>query len=189
MRKASAAAVPGFPTLYRDLATETLLSVFEAAPGRIASAVAGLRPEELSARPIAGKWTIQEIVCHVADSEICGALRIRLTLAQPGSPLPAYDQDRFARGLAYGEFDRALFSDTLDLFARLRSVSARLFRRADASAWSRTGDHHEWGTVTLRQLLELYADHGERHLSQILERRRAIGRPLALEILLPERLY
>ncbi len=189
MRKGAPAAVTDFPTVYREIATETLLSVYEAAPARIAGAVEGLGPEELSARPIPGKWSIQEIVCHVADSETCGALRFRLALAQPGSALPAYDQDRFADALAYAEFDRSLFSDTLDLFGRLRSLSARLLRRADASAWGNTGDHREWGTVTLRQLLEIYADHGERHLAQILDRRRAIGRPLSLALLLPERLY
>jgi len=183
------AAASGFPNVYRDVPTDRLLSVFGAAPSRIARAMEGLGPEELSARVVAGKWTIQEIVCHVADSETCGALRIRLTLAQPGGPLPAYDQDRFAAGLDYAAFDGALVAETLDLFARLRSVSGRLLSRAPGSAWSRSGRHAQWGEVTLRQLLELYADHGERHLFQILERRRALGRPLAMDLLLPERLY
>ena len=75
------AAASGFPNVYRDVPTDRLLSVFGAAPSRIARAMEGLGPEELSARVVAGKWTIQEIVCHVADSETCGALRIRLTLA------------------------------------------------------------------------------------------------------------
>jgi len=68
-------------------------------------------------------------------------------------------------------------------------VSGSLFARAPEAAWARTGRHAEWGEMTLRQLLELYADHGERHLSQILARREALGRPLAMDPLLPERLY
>ena len=137
-----------------------------------------------------GKWSIQEIVCHVADSETCGALRIRLTLAQPGGPLPAYDQDRFATALAYARFDETLVRETLDLFARLRvGLGATPLPRAGVGVEPLASRHAQWGEVTLRQLLELYADHGERHLAQILERRRAIGRPLAMDALLPERLY
>src|SRR5262249_41113755 len=154
-----------FPDTYSGIATETLLAAYDAAPKRIARAIAGLSPEELSRLVFPGKWTIREIVAHVADSEICGALRIRLTLSQPGSPLPAYDQDRFAGALAYAEFDAALLADTLDLFGRLRAVTSRLLRRAADSDWRLTGEHREWGEVTLRQLLEIYADHGERHLS------------------------
>lgn len=187
----SAPAISTFPAAYRDLPTDRLLAVFGEAPARLARAIDDLGPEELGARVVPGKWSIQEIVCHLADSETCGALRIRLVLAQPGGPLPAYDEKRFAAALAYASFDGELVRETLDLFGRLRSVSKRLFFRAPESAWSRTSRHAEFGDVTLRQLLELYADHGERHLSQILERRQALGRPLAppLGALLPERLY
>jgi hypothetical protein len=187
MKKEGAAS--SFPGIYAPIAAEKLLSAFEAAPVRMERALEGLTPPELSARPIPGKWAIQEIVAHVADSETCGALRIRLALAQPGSLLPAYDQDRFAEALGYGDLDAAGLAGTLELFGRLRAHSARLFRRARASDWALESRHAQWGPVTVRQLLELYADHGERHLAQILERRRMLGRPLALEPLLPERLY
>jgi hypothetical protein len=189
MREGVSTALTGFPDLYRDLPTGTLLEIFEEAPTRFSRALEGLTPEEISTRAVAGKWTIREIVGHVTDSEICGALRMRLVLAQPGGALPAYDQDRFAEGLAYGEFDEAQLADTLALFARLRSVSARLLRRASPEAWENVGAHRQWGEMTLRQLLELYADHGERHLFQILARREALGRPLEIEPRLPERLY
>ena len=189
MREGASMAVSGFPEVYRGLSTATLLSVYEEAPTRFSRALTDLTPEELSARAVPGKWTIREIVGHVADSEICGALRFRLVLAQPGGALPAYDQDRFAAGLAYAEFDEAQLADTLELFGRLRSVSARLLRRAPVEKWQNLGAHRQWGEVTLRQLLELYADHGERHLFQILARRGALGRPLEIEPRLPERLY
>ncbi|HEY7111976.1 MAG TPA: DinB family protein [Thermoanaerobaculia bacterium] len=187
----SGRAASTFPAAYRDLPTNRLLAVFGQAPARVARAIDDLGPAEIGARVISGKWTIQEVVCHLADSETCGALRIRLALAQPGGPLPAYDEKRFAAELAYASFDSEGMRETLDLFARLRSVSKRLLARVPAEAWGRTSRHAEFGDVTLRQLLELYADHGERHLSQILERRLALGRPLAppLEALLPERLY
>ena len=79
--------------------------------------------------------------------------------------------------------------DTLDLFGRLRSISSRLLRRAPPGSWRSAAVHPEWGELTLRQLLELYADHGERHLEQVLDRRQRLGRPLAMDRPLPVRLY
>jgi hypothetical protein len=189
LRSDAGQAPAAFPDGYREISTQRLLAVYEAAPGRFTQAAEGLDAAELGARVIPGKWTIQEILCHVADSEVVGAVRIRKALAEPGSPFPGYDQDRFASGLGYADFDAALVRDTLDLFSRHRSISARLLRRAAPAAWENAGIHGEWGPVTLRQLLELYADHGERHLDQLLGRRVQLGKPLALEPLLPERLY
>jgi hypothetical protein len=183
------AAVAGFPDLYREIPTERLFEAYTAAPRRFDLALDGLAEADLLARPRPGKWSIQEIVCHVADSETCGALRFRLAIAQPGGALPSYDQDRFAAGLAYAAFDRDLFERTRELFRNLREVSAGLLRAASPSAWERTSRHHQWGDVTLRQLLELYADHGERHLEQVLDRRAALGKNLSIGPMLPDRLY
>jgi DinB superfamily len=190
MRSAPASSSRGsFPQSYGAIPTGRLLEIYEAAPRRVGLALDGLDAAELGARVIPGKWTIQEILCHVTDSETVAAIRFRQALAEPGARFPGYDQDRFAAALAYAAFDAALVRDTLDLFARLRSISSRLLRRAAAAAWDNAGIHPEWGEMTLRQLLELYADHGERHLEQILERRASLGKPLAMERLLPVRLY
>jgi hypothetical protein len=185
----SGAAVAGFPGLYRDIPTERLLEAYTAAPRRFDLALEGLSDADLAARPRPGKWSIQEIVCHVTDSETCAALRFRLAIAQPGGALPAYDQDRFSSGLDYASFDRDLFARTRELFRGLREVSARLLRAARPPAWELSSRHHEFGEVTLRQLLELYADHGERHLEQVLDRRSALGKNLSMAPMLPVRLY
>jgi hypothetical protein len=189
MKTETSAAPAAFPDDYREIPTRRLLAIFEAAPPRFGLALEGLTTGELSARPIRGKWSIREIVCHVADSEAVGWVRMRLMLSQPDATLPGYDQDRFASGVGYAAFDDALVQDTLDLFARMRSISSRLLRQLASDAWESAGLHREWGRMTLRQLLELYADHGERHLDQVLDRRAALGKPLAMERLLTARLY
>jgi hypothetical protein len=182
-------AAAAFPDLYREIPTERLFEAYTAAPRRFDLALEGLTGAELLARPRPGKWSIQEIVCHVTDSETCGALRFRLAIAQPGAALPSYDQDRFSTGLAYASFDRDLFARTRELFRSLREVSERLLRAARPSAWELPSRHHQWGDVTLRQLLELYADHGERHLEQVLDRRSGLGKNLSVAPMLPVRLY
>ena len=107
-----------FPNLYAEISTDRLLSVFEAAPRRIGLALEGLDAAALSARPIPEKWSIQEIVCHLADSDTVGSIRFRLALAQPGATFPGYDQERFqnrvlaafpaARVIVFGHTHRSL---------------------------------------------------------------------------------
>ncbi len=64
-----------------------------------------------------------------------------------------------------------------------------LFSVASAADWTKQGTHPEYGPLSLRNLLELYADHSERHLEQILDIRTRLGRRLAMTRELPRRLY
>jgi uncharacterized damage-inducible protein DinB len=178
-----------FPTTYHPYPTAQLLGIFAAAPARIRAALAGLTPAQLRARPRAGKWSALEIASHVVDSETMGALRIRYALAQPGALVPAYDQDLWADALAYNTRDADGLEDALVLFAALRRTTLGVLARADAADWRKTVVHAEFGEITLRNLLELYADHGERHLGQILILRELLGVPLEMPLLLDERLY
>src|SRR3970282_1922250 len=70
------------------------------APAKLARAVRGLRPAQLRRRPRPGKWSVQEIVAHLADTELVYGFRLRMMLAQSGCPLQAYDQDQWAETLA-----------------------------------------------------------------------------------------
>lgn len=179
-----------FPDVLADVPTETLLEVFAAGPGRVRAAVEGLTVEELAARPRGPeRWCARAIVLHLADAEIVGSARIRLVLASPGAALPMYDQDGWADGLAYGTAGQSEVSDALDLFAALRRATARVWPGAGDPAWERAGTHAEFGGVTLRQLLELYADHSERHVEQLLDTRTRLGHEMTLPAILPQRLY
>lgn len=176
-----------FPSTYSIYSTEALLAAYAAAPDRYRQALDGLDEEHLQARPITGKWSILEIVAHVADAEAVGAARARQVFAQPGSPLITYDQDVWAREFCYRELDD--LEPHLRSFAALRATTLPIFERAGEDDWRKTGRHADWGAVTLRNVLELYADHGERHIGQILERRALLGAPIELAMLLETRLY
>lgn len=178
-----------FPDTYSTLSTERLREAFAAAPGRIEASLAGLTEDRLRARLIPGKWSIHEIVLHATDSECLGAVRIRQALGDNHTRFPSYDQDRWSAMLRYAERSPAIRGAMLRLFRAQREASSELFAAATPQEWRREGIHPEWGPMTLRQILELYADHGERHLAQILERRRLLGAPLDLPPLLPVRLY
>lgn len=178
-----------FPDVLANVSTAELVDVYEAGPARIRQSLVGLGSVQLGAHPRTDKWSIAQVAVHLTDSEIMGAGRIRLALAQPGVPIAGYDQDIWSDELRYDRRDHAATATALHLFAALRDATTSLFREASRADWDKTVLHSEWGTLTLRQLLELYADHSERHLEQILHMRQLLGTPTEMPMLLTTRLY
>lgn len=182
-------AVMSFPDTYARVDTDVLLSAYREGPGRLRRALRHIPPDAFRAHPVPDKWSILEIALHVADSELVGSVRIRQVLGADEPRLPGYDQDRWSRDFAYADGDDSRLEGSLRLFEALRAGTLPLLAGAGPDAWTRTGVHPEHGPVTLRNLLELYADHSERHLEQIVSRRRMLGCPIDLPPMLPERLY
>jgi uncharacterized damage-inducible protein DinB len=179
----------GFPKVYIDINTGILLDAFKLGPQRLSQVLSGLNKDDLKANPKPKKWSIQEIVLHLADAEIMGAARIRQIFAQPGSSFVTYEQDIWANNFAYRSQDISAIESALNLFKCLRETSYDIFRRAEDIDWAKKGMHPDFGPISLRQLLELYADHSERHIGQILELRTMLGKKFDFSILLKERLY
>lgn len=178
-----------FPDTYAALETSELLAVYEQAPDRLNLALRNLTVKDLQAHPKEGKWSIQEIALHLSDSEIMGATRIRQVIAESGCTLASYDQKKWAEQFDYLGLDSKSFYSTLMLFDSLRLSTAKIFKGASGADWEKHGLHPEWGSVTLRQLLEWYTDHGERHFEQIMALRELLEKPAELKPLLPQRLY
>ena len=138
----------------------------------VADALVRITPEELDARPAAGKWTAREIVHHLADSEMTAAVRFRFVVATDSPRIQGYDQDEFARRLHYDRPTEA----SLELFKAARRATAELMERMTEDEWSREGTHSEHGRYTLPRWLEIYADHAHKHAEQILVARGAARR-------------
>jgi hypothetical protein len=151
----------------------------------------GLSEEELRTRARGQRtWSAHEIVLHTADSEIQGAYRIRKVFSQSGADLPGYDEGGWAIELDYQSSPATAREAALDLLRELRRFVLPLFLSATPRDWSeRFGNHPQYGATTLHNLLELYADHTERHIAQIVHIRELLRRPLEFPLLLPERLY
>lgn len=135
------------------------------------SAVAGMTPEQLLARPIAGKWSTIEVVSHVADTEVYFTDRIERTLAMERPLLLSVDERPYPARLNYQAFD---LSEQLDLFSALRRHVTRILRLQPPEAWQRTAVHTETGLVTLRQLVLQSVRHARHHLPFIAEKRAAM---------------
>ena len=139
-------------------------AVLSSTPPRIGSLIAGLGAQDLAWTTASSRWSIAQIVAHLADAEIVAAYRIRLIVAAPGTPIQAFDQDDWARELDYAGADATA---SLALFTALRTAQVRLLRGLDDEQLDRFGMHAERGRESVRLLLGLYAGHDLNHLAQI----------------------
>jgi hypothetical protein len=120
--------------------------------------------ESLDFQPEPEKWSIQTIVLHLAESELQGYLRARTIIAQPGSALLAYDQDRWALSL---DATSQPLEEAVELFRLLREMMCRQLRSLPEEAWGQWARHPERGQVTLEQWLGIYENHLKVHLAQM----------------------
>jgi hypothetical protein len=147
-------------------------AVLRQMPLALPRAVEGLSPRQLREPERPGKWSIGQILQHLADSEVVGAWRMRLILAQDRPPLTGYDQDLWAERLHYDQTDPA---DALEVFAVVRRANLRLVEGASPTELKRVGMHVERGEESLEHLIRLYAGHDLLHLRQIERVRHAVA--------------
>ncbi|CAN5709970.1 hypothetical protein BH23GEM9_BH23GEM9_17620 [soil metagenome] len=138
--------------------------VLETTSGALRAAVAGLSAAQLRIAERPGKWSIRQVLRHLADSEIVWAYRLRMILAQDRPALQGYDQDAWAERLGYADSDPA---ESLTEFALLRRSNLRILERASEADRKRVGLHVERGEESLDHLLSLYAGHDLLHLRQL----------------------
>jgi uncharacterized damage-inducible protein DinB len=155
-----------------SLTTEGLISAYESGPRRLRDAVAGLTPDQLRARPVEGRWSTLEVVCHLADCEQFFADRMKRTIAMDRPLLIGADGFRYPGPLRYHDRD---VEEEIELIRITRGQMARILRLVAGEAWGRTAVHSETGLVTLRQLVLHAVRHQEHHLGFVAEKRRVLG--------------
>jgi hypothetical protein len=145
-----------------------LLERFRRGPELVATAMTGAAGAELDFKPGPEKWSLRQIVAHLADSEIVAADRFRRIIAEDKPTLIGFDQDAWARNLDYA---RRKTSESIETFRRLRGENYELIKDLPAEAFERIGNHNERGPMTLRKHLETMAAHAESHARQIRDAR------------------
>lgn len=116
-------------------------------------------------KPSPEKWSIREIILHLADSEANAYVRCRKIIAEPFSEIMVYDQDKWAEELLYKEMDIDI---ALDLFALLRIATFELLKKIPDEKWINYMIHSVRGKVTLEEWLEIYSDHVDVHINQMI---------------------
>jgi uncharacterized damage-inducible protein DinB len=138
--------------------------VLQDTPGALRKAISGLSESQMATPETTGKWSIRQVLRHLADSELVWGYRLRLVLSQDRPPLTGFDQDRWAERLHYDEADVAT---ALEEFALLRRGNLKLLDRATPDDLERVGVHTERGEESVEHMIRLYAGHDLLHLRQI----------------------
>jgi hypothetical protein len=146
--------------------------LFRRGPELARAAVAGLRKEEIDWIASPGTWSVRQIACHLADSEMAGAWRFRRVLAEPNPVVEWYDEKAWAENLDYA---RRTVESAIESFCRTRAENIALLEGLPEEAWARPGVHSKVGPLTLGGLLKTYAEHAAGHAQQI-EKTRAARR-------------
>jgi DinB superfamily len=140
------------------------LAMQRAAPLTLAELLSGVPDSVLHRRPAPGKWSIVEIIAHLAEDEISSSWRYRQMLEHDGIPLHGFDQDLWAR---LGDYSSWSAHDALAMFRLLRNANVSLLSRLTPAEWERSGLHAERGRITVRSLSTHMAAHDMNHIEQI----------------------
>lgn len=151
---------------------EALIESYASGPTRLREALSGMSPEQLRARPIAGRWSTLEVLCHLADCEQFFADRMKRTIGMDRPLLIGADGSKYPKPLHYHDRD---IEEELGLIAITRGQMARILRLLEGETWQRTAVHSETGLVTLRQLVLHAIRHQDHHLRFVAEKRKALG--------------
>ena len=135
-----------------------------ATPKTLAKLIKGASPAKLRKRPAPDKWSVGEILAHLADAEMIVGWRLRAILAGPGCPIQAYDQDALAAARNYAKHDPR---KSLQQFTAIREANLGLYKRLSPEQWKYYGMHAERGEETLDRLLHMMAGHDINHTQQI----------------------
>ncbi len=121
-------------------------------------------PTVLRTRPFEGKWTPNEIIGHLTDSEWVYGYRLRLILSENDPAILGTQQDSWVAGLRHNEREP---SELVEIFRVLRSLNSAVWRRTSPEDLKRAGQHNERGPESLGVMLRLLAGHDLSHLAQI----------------------
>jgi hypothetical protein len=141
-----------------------LLERFRRGAELLAIATTGAAGTELDFKPAPDKWSVRQVVCHLADTEAVYVMRLRLVLAEDNPTFQRFDGDAWAERLDYG---RRKISHALETFRRLRADNYDLLKEMPEEAFARPCTHTEVGPWTLRDLVLNCSEHLEDHVKQI----------------------
>lgn len=140
------------------------LKLQAAAAKKIERLLKGKPSAKLRKRPAPGKWSVAEIVAHLADTEIVGGFRMRFILGAPGTPIQGFDQDAWVVALHYDKRDPR---KALDQFRVLREANLAMLKLLSPEQWKHHGIHSERGPESIETIVKMFAGHDINHIEQI----------------------
>ena len=143
---------------------EKPLKVQAATPKKLERLVKGVSPAKLRKRPGPEKWSVGEILAHLADVEIVVGWRMRSILGAPGTEVQAYDQNAWVTALHYEKRDPRA---SLTQMRVLREANLAMLKTLTPEQWKQFGMHSERGQETIERIVRMVAGHDLNHIQQI----------------------
>lgn len=131
---------------------------------RLKRAIQGLSPKQLKWNPEPGKWSIAEILAHLADTEIVAGWRMRSVLGANGTTIQPFDQNSWAAVFQYNQRDA---KRSLEFFRILRENNLAMLKGIRPESWDNYGMHAERGKETVAHLTRMFAGHDVNHALQV----------------------
>jgi uncharacterized damage-inducible protein DinB len=150
--------------IFSYLAEQDPLKIQSATSKKLERLVSRASPSKLRKQPAPGKWSVAEILAHLADTEIVFGYRLRAILGAPGTPIQGFDQDKWAQAMNYGKADAR---KSLERFHAFRKANLELLKSLSPAQWKHHGMHSERGEESIETIAKLCAGHDINHLKQI----------------------
>jgi hypothetical protein len=144
------------------LGADEPLKVLAATPRKLEQLIEDLGAVRMDEPSAPGKWSSREIVCHLADTEIAFAFRLRQAQAEEDHVIQPFDQEKWS--VHYTAYDAR---EALTAFCAVRNWNMSLLRSLPADLYHRTVTHPERGVMTFRTIVETMAGHDLNHLLQL----------------------
>jgi hypothetical protein len=140
------------------------LAVQAATAKKLEKLIKGVPAAKLRKRPAPDKWSVSEILAHLADAEIVGGFRMRLILGAPGTPVAAFDQDSW---VISGHYEKRDPRKSVEQFRVVREANLALLKSLTSEQWKHYGMHAERGQETIEHIVRMFAGHDINHLQQV----------------------
>jgi len=113
---------------------------------------------------VAGRFTVREVIAHLADWEPIMRGRILSAATTPGVTIEVFDEGEMAIKNGYAASNPW---DQIELFHRERHATAAFVRSLDAEDWQQIAHHPERGPLSAEDLTNLLLGHDLYHIEQL----------------------
>lgn len=155
-----------FETYVSQVPETRVLPVLAAQGEEVRRALASVGEERAGFRYAIGKWSIREVIGHIADTERLMAYRALCFARGERQGLPGFDEDAY---VANADFDVVPLGELVEEFRVAREGSLLFFRHLAAEAWGRGGTANQ-RVLTVRALAYIMAGHVRHHMLVLRDR-------------------
>jgi uncharacterized damage-inducible protein DinB len=140
------------------------IKVQSATNKKLTRLIKGVPNSKLRKRPAPEKWSVAEILAHLADVEIVIGWRMRSILGDPGTPVQAYDQNAWVTS---GHYEKRDPGKSIELQRVVREANLALLKSLSPDQWKHFGQHAERGQESIEHIVRMVAGHDINHIRQI----------------------